>query len=148
MRFPRQPAGREEDSDTSDENVPPPVLKSAQIVSGRRHHRLYILDNRLMRRDGNLEESLKQRLIKGPAARRSRQLVGIVKVSNARIAHPNDCFVLGFQHHHGSQLPAAVMARWLSSTAEESSACGWCSSKLLGRKQKDLFPSLVPLLPC
>ena len=65
-----------------------------------------------------------------PAARRSRrtvlgrflqcvkkhafQLVGNVKANDAQIAYPNDCFVLGFQYHHGSLPPAAVMALWPS----------------------------------
>ena len=65
-----------------------------------------------------------------PAARRSRrtvlgrflqcvkkhafQLVGNVKANDAQIAYPNDCFVLGFQCHHGSLPPAAVMALWPS----------------------------------
>ena len=54
-----QLAGTEDDSDTSDENVPLPVLKSAQVISGWRHHRLRNQVNRLMCRDGKLEDSLK-----------------------------------------------------------------------------------------
>ena len=38
-----QPAGKEEDSETSDESGPPPVPKSAWVVSGRQHHRLRML---------------------------------------------------------------------------------------------------------
>ena len=36
-------AGKEEDSEASDENGPLPVPKSAPVVSGRRHHRLHIM---------------------------------------------------------------------------------------------------------
>ena len=43
-----QPAGREEDSETSDESGPFPVPNSARVVSGRRHHRLRMLVDHLM----------------------------------------------------------------------------------------------------
>ena len=46
-----QPAGKEEDSETSDENGPLPVPKSARVVSGRRHHRLRMLVDLLVYRD-------------------------------------------------------------------------------------------------
>ena len=43
-----KPAGKEEDSETSDESGPLPVPKSARVVSGRRHHRLRMLVDHLM----------------------------------------------------------------------------------------------------
>ena len=43
-----------------------------------------------------------------------RHVRGNVKVDVSQIAYPNGCFVLAFQHHHGSQLPAAVMVHWRS----------------------------------
>ena len=46
-----QLAGKEEDSETSDESGPLPVPKSARAVSGRRHHRLRMLVDHLMCRD-------------------------------------------------------------------------------------------------
>ena len=81
-------------------------------------------------------------------------LVGNVKVNATRTAYPNNCFVLGFQHHRGSQRPAAVMVRWRSFSRFRSSqllmksACysahlpssgdAHTPSKLLERKKKDL----------
>ena len=47
-----QPAGKEEDSETSDENGSSPVPKSVCVVSGRQHHRLRMLVDNLMCRDG------------------------------------------------------------------------------------------------
>ena len=128
-----QPAGREEDSDTSDENEALPVPKSAQVVSGRRRLRQRSLANHRLCRDGRFEESLMGKAVRGLAARQSRRavldkfsqvcedarfsLIGDVKVNDARVACPNDCFVLGLQHHHGSQLLAAVMGCCLHSAA-------------------------------
>ena len=67
-----QPAGKEVDSDTSDENVPLLVPKSAQIVPGRQHHRLRNLVDHLMCLDGRSEESLLERkAVKTLAARRN-----------------------------------------------------------------------------
>ena len=57
-----QPAGKEEDSDTSGENGPLPEPKSAQVVPGRRHHCLRNLVDRRMCQDGRLVESLPERL--------------------------------------------------------------------------------------
>ena len=54
---------------------------------------------------GQLLKCLKERLL---------HLVEDVEVFGAQNAYPKDCFVLGFQHHHGAQLLAAVMARWPS----------------------------------
>ena len=53
-----QAAGKEEDSETSDENVPPLVPKSAWVVSGRRHHRVRVPVDHSMCRGGSSEESL------------------------------------------------------------------------------------------
>ena len=53
-----QPAGKEEDSKTSGENGPLPVPKSARVVSGRPHHRLRMLFENLVCRDGRSVESL------------------------------------------------------------------------------------------
>ena len=43
VRVQGQPAGKEEDSETSDDNGPLPVPKSARVVSGRQQHRLRML---------------------------------------------------------------------------------------------------------
>ena len=124
---PRVP-GREEDSETSDENLPLSVPKLARVVSGRQHHRPSTLVHRLMCRDGRSEESLlKRRAVTTLAARRNCQLVlgafvkfvkeralhldEDVEVNDARVVYPNDSFFLEVQHHHGSQLLAAVMDR-------------------------------------
>ena len=158
----------------------PPVLNSAQRVSRRRHPRMRNLVNRLMCRDGKLEESLKQRAVRAFAAHGSRRTVlgrflkyvkkhpfhlfGNAKVNDARIAYPNHCFLLGFQHHRGSQL----LPPWL--VGGHSGRCGSGQlprnyphvavlilhlrvmdvrpSRLVERIRKDLVPSFVPLLPC
>ena len=126
-----QPTGKEEDSETRDENGRPHVPKSARVVSGRQHHRLRMLVFHLMCRDGRLEESLlEQRDVRTLAARRNYQtalgtffkfvkeravpLVEDVEFDGALVAYSNDCFVQGVQHHHGSQLLAAMMDRWPS----------------------------------
>ena len=121
------PAGKEEDSDTSDENGPPLVPNSARVVSGRQHHCLRMLVDHLMCRDGRSEESLpEQRAERTLAARRnyqnrSRDVPQICKGARApsgrrprnRWCFCNDRLVQGVQHHPGSQL-LAVMDRWPS----------------------------------
>ena len=70
-----------------------------------------------MCRDGKLEESLlKATSCVGLkcAKERALHLVEDVEVNDAQVVHPNDCFVPEVQHHHGSQLLAAEMNRWLS----------------------------------
>ena len=42
------------------------------------------------------------------------RLVGDVEIDDALVAYSNGCSALGFVHHHGSQLLAAVMDRWPS----------------------------------
>ena len=89
--------------------------KSARVVPGRRCHRL---------RRGVAEA---KKAVGSPTARRNHQtalgtfltfgkdrtlhLVEDVEVDGALVAYSNDCFVQGVQHHHGSQLRAAVMDR-------------------------------------
>ena len=85
----------------------------------------------MMYRDGKLEESLlKRRAAKALAARQSHltalgkflksvmeralHLDEDVEINVARVVYPNNCLVLEVQHHHDSQLLAAVMHRWLS----------------------------------
>ena len=137
-----RPAGKE-DSEASDENEPLPVPKSAPAVSRRRHHRLRILIDHLMCRNGKLEFLLLQRrAVRALAVRRSRRTVlgkflkcvkkhalHLAAVNDARVTSPSDCFVLGFQHLHGSLLLAVVVDRWPSfsrfwvqQTAEECSS--------------------------
>ena len=81
-----------------------------------------------------------------------------VKVNDAQVVHPNDCFVPEIQHHHGSQLLATVMDRWLSSSRLGSKVSSfdnvhphfrftYMPSVLLELKQRDLVPPPVPLLP-
>ena len=53
-----QPAVKEEDSGTRDENEPLLVPRSARVVSGRRHHRLCMRVDLLMCRNGRSEEFL------------------------------------------------------------------------------------------
>ena len=53
-----QPVGKEEANETNDKNGPLPVPKSARVVSGRQHHRLRMLVDHLVCRDGRSEESL------------------------------------------------------------------------------------------
>ena len=45
---------------------------------------------------------------------RAFPLVDDVKIDGALVAHSNECFLGGVQHHHGSQLFAAEMDRWPS----------------------------------
>ena len=65
-----------------------------------------------------LKESLmKRRAARALAARQSSQVCKGARArldedNDARVAYSNDCFVLGVQHYHGSQLLAAVMDRW------------------------------------
>ena len=172
-----QPAGKEGDSETSDENEPSLVPKSARggfwttTPPPARFGRS---------REGKLEESPEAKSCEALAAGRSHQtalgkflksvkeralhLVENVEVNDARVAHRSDCFVLGVQHHHGSQLLAAVKDRWPSFSRFGSSRLpknhphvAVCTlilriayirlSDLLALKQKDPVPSLVPLLP-
>ena len=53
-----QPAGKEEDSETSHENGSSPVPKSVCVVSGRQHHRLRMLVDDLMCRDGRSDGTI------------------------------------------------------------------------------------------
>ena len=65
-----QPAGKEEDSKTSDENGPLLVPDSAQVVSGQRHHTARMLVDYVMCRDGKPEGSLpERRVVRSFAAR-------------------------------------------------------------------------------
>ena len=101
-----QAAGKEDDSDTSDENGPLPVPKSARVVSGRGHHLLRMLVGHLMCRDGMSEESLlERRAVRSLAERRDYQTVGRssnfplvedVEIDGALVAYSNDCFVQEF----------------------------------------------------
>ena len=126
-----QPAGIEKDSETSNESGPLLVPKSARRVSGRRHHRLRMLADHLMCRDGKSDESLlERRAVRTLAARRNYQtalgsclkfmqkctllLVADGVIDGALVAYSNDCLLLGVQHHQGFQLLAAVMDRWPS----------------------------------
>ena len=126
-----QPVGKKEDSETIDENGPLFVPKSARVVSGRQHHRLRMLVDHLMCRDGRSEESLlERRVVRTLAARRNYEtalgtflkfvkeralpLVEDVEIDGVLVAYSNDCFIQGVQHHHGSQLRAALMDRWPS----------------------------------
>ena len=45
---------------------------------------------------------------------RGLPLVEDIEIDGALFAYSNDWFVQGVQHHHGSQLLAAVMDRWPS----------------------------------
>ena len=56
-----QPAGKEEGSESRDENVPLPVPKSTRVVSGRRHHRLRMLVDHSMCRNEKFEKLLLER---------------------------------------------------------------------------------------
>ena len=58
LRAQGQQAGKQEDSEISDESGPLLVSKSVRVVSGRRHHRLRMLVEHSMCRDGRSEESL------------------------------------------------------------------------------------------
>ena len=126
-----QPGGKEE---TSDENGLPLVPKSARAVFGRQHHRLRMLVDHFMCRDRRSEESLlERRYVRALAApwnyqttmgtffkfveKRALPLVEDVEINGASVAYSNDCFVHGVQHHHRSQLLAAVMDRGRHSTA-------------------------------
>ena len=84
---------------------PPTVRKpkSARVVSGRRHNCLCMLIDHLMCRDGRSGELILERAL---------PLVEDFEIEEALVAYSNDCFVQGVQHHHGSQLLAAVMDRW------------------------------------
>ena len=60
----------------TDESGPMPVPKSSPVVSGCRHHRLRMLIDHLMCRDGKLKELLQERrAVKTLAARRIYQSV-------------------------------------------------------------------------
>ena len=106
----------------------PLVPKSARVVSGRRHNCLRMLADHLTCRDGRSAESILERgSVTTLAARRSHQtalgtflkfgkeralpLVEDVEIDGALVAYSNDCFIQRVQHHHGSQLLAAVMDR-------------------------------------
>ena len=66
-----KPAGREEDSETSDENGPLPLPRSARAVPGQRHQRLRV---HVMRRDGKSEDPLlERRSVRSFAARQNHQ---------------------------------------------------------------------------
>ena len=114
-----QPDAEEEDSQTSDENVPRLVPKSAQL-SGRRHHHQRMLVDNLICRYGMSQESLLERRAVGTLANDQTALgtflkfVEDVDIDGALVAYSNDCIAQRVQHHHGSQLRAAVMDRWPS----------------------------------
>ena len=70
-----QPAGKEEHNETSDENGPLLVPKSARAVSGRRHHLVRMLVDHVMCRDGRSEETLlERRVVRTLAAQRLQSL--------------------------------------------------------------------------
>ena len=124
------------ESETSDENGKLLVPKSARMVSGRRQHRLRMLVDHLMCRDGRSEESLlERRAVRALAARqncrtalrtfqkfakeRMLPLVGDVEIDGALVPYPNDCFVQGVQHHmvHSDGSLAVIQSVWVQKTA-------------------------------
>ena len=102
-----QSAGKEEDSDTSHENEPLFVPKSAQVVSGRRYHRLRNLVEHPTCRDGRLEESLIRKAVSSLAARRSHQ-TALGKFSNCAEKH-----VSPGRRHRSQRCPSCVSERLL-----------------------------------
>ena len=101
-----QPAGKEEDSEARDKNGPLLVPKSARVVSGRQHHRLRMLVDHLMCRDGRVVESLlERRAVRTLAARRS---------------HPS------VPHRSWSVLPVWKGARAPSGRTRRSPRCPGC----------------------
>ena len=125
-----QHTGREEDSETSDESGQLRVPKSARVVSGRRNHRLRILVAICDVETGSQKNRSWNEGVRTVAERRNYQtalgsflkfvqkrtlpLVADGEIDAALVAYSNDCFLQGAQHHHGSQLLAAVMDRWPS----------------------------------
>ena len=126
-----QRAGKEEDSETSNENGPLLAPKSAWFLDDDTTACACMLVDHLMCRDGRSEESLLERgAVRTPSARQSHQtargkflkfvlkrtlpLVEDAEIDGALIAYSNDCSDQGVQHHTGSQLLATVLDRWPS----------------------------------
>ena len=156
------------------------VSKSARSISGRWHHCLRISFDHLMM-EGELEESLPKRRAASALAAWQSHLTALgkflkswterplhldedVEVNDAQVVYPNDCSVPEVQHHHGSQLLAANIDRWLSSTRFGSNRlprnhlrltkcirifCFTCMrpSELVELKQSDVVPPFVRLHP-
>ena len=99
-RLQGQPAGKEVDSETSEENGPLHVPKSARVVSGRT--------------TPPFAHAGRSPDVSSYSEKHAFRLVGNVEVNDVRHAYSNGCFVQGVLHHHGSQLLAAVMHRWPS----------------------------------
>ena len=111
----------------------------ARVVSGRRHHRLRMLASSHFAcrgwnvggialgakrcehtRSGTVNHQTALGTFLKSVKERALHLVEDVEVDGALVAYSNDCFVQGVQHHHGSQLLAAVMDRWPSFSRFES----------------------------
>ena len=75
---------------------------------------------------GSFLECVKERVL---------PLVDDVEIDGALVAHSNERFVQKVQHHHGSQLLAAVMDRWPSSSRFGSSKLPKFHRGLKGRRQ-------------
>ena len=152
-----QPAGKEEDSETSDENEPlPPDGRSEDSLLERRAVKTLAARH-------NPKTSLGKFLM--VVQMRALPLVEDVEVDGALVAYSNDCSVQGVQHHNGSQHLVAMMERWPSFSRYGSSKLPMNHphvavfifilrvtymrpSELLTLRKKALVPPLVPLLPC
>ena len=142
-----QPAGKGEDKDTSDESEAPLVPMSAQVVSGRRHHRLRNLVDHLMCRDGEVGGIAEAKCCKDTrstagSSNRSWQVLQVCKearVPPCRKRQSQRCLgcvserllCLGISTSpwftasccHDCSL-AVSQPLWVQPTAEESSTCG------------------------
>ena len=137
-RFQGQPAGKEEESDTTDVNEPLLAPKSAEQRPPPSHSGLSLDVQKkcefkaslVMRRAVRTLTTRRIRpLPRGQLLKcvkeRSLHLVKDVEVNDGQDASRKDCFVMGIPHHHGSQLLAAVMARWPSFSRFGSSQLPW-----------------------
>ena len=114
------PLAKEEDSETTDENGPLLVPRSALYCTGRQHHRLRMLDDHWMCRDGvgRSAPGTKSCENTGSTTELSSRSWDAPQICNGARAPSgrmtSKCSVQEVQHHHGSQLLAAVMDRWPS----------------------------------
>ena len=121
-----QPAGEEEGSESSDENVPLPgaEVRTSRVwtttpafahagrscdVSKRKVGK--VAPGAMNCENPQFYQTALRTFLKW-VKERMLPLVENVEIDGTLLAHSTHCFALGNLHHHGSQLLAAVMDRW------------------------------------
>ena len=116
-----RPLAKEEDSETSDENrplpgttTPPSAHAGRSFGASRRKVGRIALGTKSCQDTRSTTQPPNRSWDAPQICEGALPLVEDVEIDGVLVAYSNDCFVEGVQHHHGSQLLAAVMDRWPS----------------------------------